>query len=350
MAKPSALKLSICIVTLNRVNFIGATLESILFQVTNECEVVVLDCASTDGTDVLMLEYTRRFDRVRYIRQEANNGIDRDYDRIVELAAGEYCWLMTDDDLLKPGVVAAVLQALRREHTLVIINAECRDFSMSKVVQRRWMDFESDRTYGPEEMDRLFVEVGDVLVYIGCVVIKRAIWLMRDRRRYYDSMFIHLGVLFQERLPGGALVIAEPFISYRMGNEHTFSAKAFEVFMISWPSVVWSLTLSDSAKRKVCSTEPWRHLWELLVWRGMGFYSLSDYRRSIHPRVHSIREKLAPALVALLPGVLVNALVLVYFSVTVRRYRVWQPHTMLQAMKDSRFFFRNWRFLKRASS
>jgi abequosyltransferase len=339
--QPSAPKLSICITTFNRAAFIGATIESILIQLTNDCEVVVLDGASTDGTQHVVSEYTRRFDRLRYIRQDTNNGFDRDCDRVVELAGGEYCWLMTDDDLLKPGAIAAVLQALRRDFSLIIVNAEAKDLSMSKVLMRRWLDFESDRVYGPGEMDRLFVELGDVLTYVGSVVVKRAIWLDRERERYYGSWFIYLGVIFQEPLPGEALVIAEPFITYRAGNTQTWSPQRGEIIFVKWPLLVASLALSESAKKKVESTEPWRNPRLLLQWRGLGFYSLSEYQRWVRPRLRSIRETLIPALVALIPGVLVNTFFVFYYSV--RQRANW-----VHGMKESRFYFRNWRVFRRS--
>ena len=43
--------LSICIATLNRGNFIGETLDSILSQITPEIEIVIIDGASTDNTE-----------------------------------------------------------------------------------------------------------------------------------------------------------------------------------------------------------------------------------------------------------------------------------------------------------
>ena len=344
----SALKLSICITTFNRAAFIGATLESILSQLTNDCEVVVLDGASTDETERVMSEYALRFDRLRYVRQDTNSGLDRDCDRVVELADGEYCWLMADDDLLKPGAVEAILKTLRRDVSLAIVNGEVRDLNMSKVLQRRWLDFESDRVYGPGDMDRLVLDVGHVLSYIGCIVIKREIWLAREKERYYGSLFIFLGVIFQECLPGETLVIAEPFISYRMGNTHTFSPKMFETLMVNFPSLVWSLTLSESAKGKICSAEPWRNFQELFLLRGRGYYSMTEYRRWIRPRLRSIHEKLTPALVALLPGVLANAVLVFYYSVTRRRYKgACLPQAMLELLRESRFHLRNWRVFKR---
>jgi abequosyltransferase len=344
MPQPASFKLSICISTFNGAAFIGATLERIISQATNDCEIVVLDGASTDDTERVVTEYVRRFDRLRYVRQDTNNGIDRDFNRAVELARGEYCWLMPDDDLLKPGAVAAVLEALRQDLSLVIVNAEFCDPSMSNVLLHRYLDIGSNRAYGSGEMDRLFVEVGFYITYIGCIVIKRTIWLARDKERYYGTLFNHVGVVFQERLPGEALVIAEPVISVRFGDQR-WRPKLFEILGFKWPSVVWSLAPSESAKRAVSGMEPWRSLKLLMICRAVDAYSLTEYRRLIRPRQRSIPDTLAPTLVALLPGMLVNALCVFYYSLSsVRDRGMW-----LLLFRKSRFHLRNWRVLKRES-
>ena len=43
----------------------------------------------------------RRFDRLRYPRQDTNNGIDREFGHAVELACGKYCcivWTLGRDE------------------------------------------------------------------------------------------------------------------------------------------------------------------------------------------------------------------------------------------------------------
>lgn len=335
-------KLSVCIATFNRASFIGATLESILSQVTSDCEIMILDCGPTDETEKVVRQYMRHFAGLRYVRQDKNNGIDRDYDCVVGLACGEYCWLMTDDDLLKPGAITAVLKALQGSVSLVVVNVGSMDVTMTRVLRRRWLDFEFDRRYGPGEMDRLFVDVSNVLTYIGSFVIKKEVWVSRERQPYYGSWFIHLGVIFQERLPGEAVIIAEPFVTYRTSNAHTWSARGSEIYLIKWPSIVWSLGLSESAKSRVCSAKPWRDLHRLLLIRGYGHYSLTEYRRWVRPRLQSAHEAILPILVALVPGGLVNTLFVLYYAG--RRHGSGR----LQAMRESRFHFRNWRLLYRS--
>jgi glycosyltransferase involved in cell wall biosynthesis len=332
MPTPTPCKLSICISTFNRANFIGATLESIIPQVTAECEVVVLDAASTDHTQHVVEQYAPRCDRLRYIRQTKNNGIDRDYDRAVQFSNGEYCWLMTDDDLFKPDAIAKVLEALDRDLSLILVNVECMDVNMASVLQPSLLEFTDNRVYRPVDMDSLVPDMPLLLTFIGCIVIKRSIWLERAKERYYGSLFIHVGVIFQEKLPRDTLVIAKPLISYRVGNTHTFSPRIFETDLVKWPSVIWSLPLSEVARRRVCRAEPWKSPLTLLRYRAMGVYSEDEYRRWVRPHLRSYVAMLAPRFVAIFPGVLANALFSFYYSLAGRNRGFWR-----EVLRTSRF-------------
>lgn len=346
----TAIKLSICIATYNRAEMLRETLESIISQAPNDCEIVVSDNASTDETQRVVSDYSQRFDRLRYFRQVENKGFDLNFDSAVVFARGEYCWLVPDDDLLLPGAIETVLDALRRDLSLVVVNVEYRNFAMSKVVQPRGLHFESDRVYRSDEMERLFLETGVVLKYVGSVVIKRSIWMERQKQQYYGSWFIWLGVIFQEYLPGEALAIARPLISYRKGNSHAYSSSYSEIWFSKLPQVVGSLkTVSESAKTQFWKrAEQWSSFPDLLRWRAFGIYSMNEYRQWIRPRAHSMRARLAPRLIASLPGALVNALFVLYYSVIRRSRGVWRPEMELESLRESHFHYTNWQLFKRS--
>jgi abequosyltransferase len=343
MTTASAIKLSICIPTLNRAAYIGDALASIISQATPECEIVVLDGGSSDDTQRVVTDYARRFDRLSYVRQSSNQGFDRDCDDVVLRARGQYCMLMSDDDLLKPGAVKATLDALSRDPSLVVLNVEFRDFRMASVVQRRWLRLASDRRYRGGETDSVFAELGPRLLYLGGVVFPRELWLARDRRSFYGSLFVNVGVLFQAPLPGEAVLLAEPLVAYRTGNTHTFSPRVLELMWVAWPALIWSLAPAASAKRRVCKAEPWRNFGELLVYRGLGLYSLAEYKSWIYPRARSMSDGLIPILIAVLPGALVNPIVIGWFRITRRRFHGWrEPELLLPNLRQSRFYFRHW--------
>ena len=251
---------------------------------------------------------------------------------------------MSDDDLLRPGAIRTVLDALDRGYSLLVVNSEVRSHDMSRLFEDRRVVVDADRQYGSDEMDRLFADAGVYLSFIGCVVIRRSIWLERDRESYYGSLFIHVGVIFQERLPGSALVIAAPLISIRYGNA-LWKSKEFEIWMFKWPSLLWSLRgVTDAARTIVCKAEPWRRTRILLFYRAKGTYSLTEYRRWIKPRTTSMRGRLSAALTALVPGSVANAIALFYC-----RFFHRGSGLVLRDVMNSRYYFGNWFNAKRRS-
>jgi len=327
-------RLSLCIATYNRSAFLGAMLESIIGQVTNECEIVVSDNASTDDTAEVVATFARRFDRVRYFRQDENKGIDRNFDRAVEISSGEYCWLLPDDDVIKPDAVATILDALRQGWSLITLNVEFMDFTLSRVIQRG-VTFQSDRVYEPEEMDRLYTDAHKLNGYIGSFVIRRSIWLARDRQRYFGTDFIHIGVIYQRRLPGKALLLSRPLVSMRMGNAHEWWSRMFDISM-SFPQLVLSLALSESIKREARQQKPWRNAVLLLWLRALGAYSLREYQRDIQPKLQRFREMLTPRLVASLPVPLVHTLFVLFLRLTRRSVGGSSPEWLLEVLRESR--------------
>jgi abequosyltransferase len=106
------MRLSVCIPTYNFGAFIGETLESILPQVEEGVEVIVLDGGSNDDTSAVVESFQGRYPSLRYERRDERGGIDRDIARTVNLARGEYCWLFCADDVMKPGAIARMLENL----------------------------------------------------------------------------------------------------------------------------------------------------------------------------------------------------------------------------------------------
>ncbi len=333
-------KLSICISTLNRVEFLRAALNKILPQLTDECEVLVVDNASTDNTPHVMAELERKHRGLRCVRKETNLDLDANFDRAIELARGDYCWLTSDDDLLKPGAVAAVLKSLADDPSAVLVNYEFRDFTATEVLQERVLDFVTDRIYGPWELERLFVEVADAVRYIGAVVIRRAVWLSRQRELYIGSYYGFVGMLYQAALPRGVRVIAEPYVIYRLGNTATFSEQLMEIVLVKWPSLVASLPISTAAKRRLKSAEPWKHASELLFWRGNGRYSYTQYKLWIRPQRPTRSARAIAVLCALIPRGMANIVLRMYLAPRRRKLRQLDG-LKLAMLRLSPFYLRN---------
>lgn len=299
--------LSICIATYRRGAFIGQTLESIVGQLDERVEVLVLDGDSPDDTGQVVSGFVQRHPQVRYRREETNSGVDADYDNAVRHARGRYCWLMTDDDILVPDAVAKVLAALSDAPSLLVLNAEVRTIDLGRVLQSRLLDLERDTDFAPGDAGSVFTGLAAHLKFIGAVVIERDIWLARQRQVYFGSLFVHVGVIFQAPLPGKVRVLADPVLRIRYGNA-MWSPRGFEIWMFLWPRLVWSFAgFSEQEKARVCSREPWRKPAKLGVQRALGGFSREDYRR-LFASVPPGFAKLAAWLVSGLPPRFANTL------------------------------------------
>jgi glycosyltransferase involved in cell wall biosynthesis len=86
-------------------------IESILSQTCTDFEVLIMDDCSPDDTATVARSFTDP--RVRHVRNEPNLGHLRNYNKGIELAAGEYIWLISADDRLrKPYVLERYLAVM----------------------------------------------------------------------------------------------------------------------------------------------------------------------------------------------------------------------------------------------
>ena len=84
-------RLSFCITTRNRVDYIEATLQSLLAQCAGQdVGIVVVDGASTDRIADVVQGVADRNAAVRLHRESENSGLDGDDDKAVAYARGRY--------------------------------------------------------------------------------------------------------------------------------------------------------------------------------------------------------------------------------------------------------------------
>lgn len=300
------IRLSIVIATYNRGSVIGKTVENIAEQLSDEVELLVVDGASTDNTGDVVQALAAADQRIRYFRLEQKGGVDKDYCRAVELARGEFCWLFTDDDFFRDGAVSEVLKAIGEGHDLIIVNLDVFDKTMQKQIDSSFIKLAEDKCYDRNTLDDLVVETMHCLTFIGSVIIRRSLWLEREKEKYFGTEFIHVGVIFQKPVPGTVKVIARPLVNYRYGMAQ-WSARGFKIWMFKWPELVWSFDcISDKAKSVVCRREPWRSLWTLLVQRSIGTYSFEVFKEFLVRKDATRTWKLMAIFIALLPKKLVQ--------------------------------------------
>ncbi|NET35625.1 MAG: glycosyltransferase family 2 protein [Cyanothece sp. SIO1E1] len=123
------MKFSIVITTYNRLSLLKRAIGSALAQ-TTPCEVVVVDNASTDGTEA----YVRSLgEQVVYHRNTSNLGHSGAVNAGVEAAQGDWIKLVDDDDYLAPTCVETMLGAIALRPQAVICSCQAAQVDTNEV-------------------------------------------------------------------------------------------------------------------------------------------------------------------------------------------------------------------------
>lgn len=110
---------SVCMASHNGEKFIEAQLKSILDQLSDADEVIVVDDASKDSTcrRVLALQDAR----IRLIRHQQNAGVVRTFEKAIRLATRPFIFLADQDDVWVADKVQTVVDKFQKEPKLMLV-------------------------------------------------------------------------------------------------------------------------------------------------------------------------------------------------------------------------------------
>jgi abequosyltransferase len=220
-------RLSICIPTYNFGAYIGETLESILPQLEEGVEVVVLDGGSTDDTTAVVESLQQRYAGLRYERRPERGGIDRDMARGVDLASGEYCWIFCADDVMKPGAIRRMLENLDSGCDVYLCGLTLCTLEMQPIANHRVARIRRDAQFDlgrPRDRRRYFSRAQTTTAFFsfaGSVVVKKSRWdAVGLDEEFVGSLWAHVARIFQ-MIPEGLRLhyLPDSYLLKRQGND-----------------------------------------------------------------------------------------------------------------------------------
>ena len=116
-------KVSVCVVTYNQEKYIHQCLQSIVDQQTSfDFEVIVSDDCSTDGTDLIIKDFFKKYPNlIRPIFHEKNIGPYENYIFVHGLATGEYIAHIDGDDFAFPSKLEVQTKFLDENKMHVVV-------------------------------------------------------------------------------------------------------------------------------------------------------------------------------------------------------------------------------------
>lgn len=103
---------SIIIPVYNRVALVSEAINSSLAQDYENCEIVVVDNCSTDGTWEIVQELERNHSQIRAFRNDSNIGPVRNWLKGLELSKGDFVKILWSDDWMEPSFVSRSVEIL----------------------------------------------------------------------------------------------------------------------------------------------------------------------------------------------------------------------------------------------
>lgn len=222
--------ISVCIPAYNRVSVLPALLDSILSQNFDNFDIVIAEDFSPERhtIEATAAEYQQRYgDKLKYHANTHTLGYDGNLRHLLELATGDYVLFMGNDDLLAPGALSAVAEAVRvRSDVGVVLRSYASFQSDPELPVQVFRYFDEDRIFppGPETVVTFFRRS----VFISGMVFKRS-----SAAAYATTKFDGT-LLYQQHLVGQILrhesgVYLNRILSYhRLGGVPDFGMSASE--------------------------------------------------------------------------------------------------------------------------
>ena len=113
--------ISVLIPNYNYVQYVATAVDSALAQTYPNVEVVVSDNCSTDGAWELLNERYGNDPRVLLSQNDQNIGMARNFDRLMELARGDFVLCLSSDDFLFPNHLARLAERFASEPGLDVV-------------------------------------------------------------------------------------------------------------------------------------------------------------------------------------------------------------------------------------
>ena len=115
---------SICIPTYNGSNYLEACLQSVCQQTFTDFEIIICDDCSSDNTIEIVKIFQQKDPRIKLFINQKNLGLVGNWNRCLELAAGEWIKFVFQDDLIVPNCLQKMLEVASIKTQMVLSERE----------------------------------------------------------------------------------------------------------------------------------------------------------------------------------------------------------------------------------
>ena len=249
-------EVSVIMLSYNHAPYLRQSIESVLSQDYKAIQLLIIDDASTDGSQNIIMEYARKDRRIGVILHGSNAGISRTVNEGINASSGNYIALMASDDVWKPDKLSVQMKHFKNNPDVV-----------------QWAEADVIDAQG-KSLDRTYTEIYNALLKTGnylsgqTLIVSREI--LGDIR--FDEDLAYLGDFkFELELAAGCdfLFHPEPLAEYRIHGSNSIRNDK-EKWDRDW--IRLSSFLLEDKKNLISRKETGVIMWE----RGRSLYRLDS--------------------------------------------------------------------------
>jgi glycosyltransferase involved in cell wall biosynthesis len=237
-------KLSFCLPTYKRPEFLLKAVESILDTSAEYLDVVQLVIAddSTDDTNHWVIEKIKdRVENLKYIQNPTNLGIDGNILHSIDSSDGEFIWVLGEDDLVCKNAVESFLSLTNRnDYGFICSNYSYIDSEQKEIIKQNVIGISSNQEVSSLE---LLENYSWSFGFIGACIINKEAWGGINSSKYEGTFFAHVGTILESVKNTKILILSTSSVLNRMGSADvtTWGAEyTFEV-ITGWANLMKKL-------------------------------------------------------------------------------------------------------------
>ena len=142
------------------------SIESALGQDYSMIEVIISNNASTDDTQDICQEYSKKDGRVKYVTQSSNRGPVANFAEVLKRASGEYFMWLGDDDWIDASYVSHCVSLLDEDSGLALVSG-APVYYRNEIITYKGKWFDLSEEWWAVRVARYYATVADNGMFYG---------------------------------------------------------------------------------------------------------------------------------------------------------------------------------------
>lgn len=246
------MKLSIIVPVYNTKNQIDTCIKSIVNQIDREVEVIIINDASTDNSEEIILEYKNQYPNIKYYSKKENTGLADTRNIGIDKAKGEYIMFIDSDDYIEKDLLKNLNKYMKDNIDVIKFKLNVKYDNSSYTVDGPIFS----KTDGETAFNLLAFE--DVMFDSACIYLFKREFLLKNNFKfkvgtYHEDFGLVPLVILQAKsvvstnIKGYYYIQTNNSITRNSNNETTI--KKFEDALLHYDNMLQSISKLNISKK-----------------------------------------------------------------------------------------------------